>query len=57
VLLEAGAVGVADSPRHLSDFLAIAERHRGLVAADSTSLARDQPLMEWAKSLLPWQDG
>lgn len=56
VLLEAGAVGVADSPRHLHDVLAMAERHRALVAAESTSFASDQPLVEWAKTLLPWQD-
>jgi hypothetical protein len=57
VLVEAGAVGVADSPRHLHDVLSIAERHRALVAVDSSSSACDQPLLEWAKSLLPWQDG
>jgi hypothetical protein len=56
VLLEAGAVGVADSPRHLHEVPAIAERYQALVAVDFASSPSDQPLIEWARSLLPWQD-
>jgi hypothetical protein len=55
-LLEAGAVDVADSPRHLHSFLAIAERHRALVATNKAAYAENLPLLEWARSLLPWQD-
>ena len=55
-LLEAGAVDVADSPRHLHSFLAIAERHRAIVATNTAPSAENLPLLEWARSLLPWQD-
>jgi hypothetical protein len=55
-LLEAGAVDVADSPRHLHSFLAIAERHRALVATNKGPSAENLPLLEWARTLLPWQD-
>ena len=54
-LLEAGAVDVADSPRHLHSFLAIAERHRVLVATNKAPSTENLPLLEWARSQLPWQ--
>jgi hypothetical protein len=55
-LMEAGAVDVADSPRYLQSVMAIAQRHLDRTAADSRFSAVDQPLVEWARSLLPWQD-
>jgi hypothetical protein len=57
VLLEAGTVGVVDSPRHLHRILETAERHWSRNRVDGASSARSRPLVEWAKSLLPWQDG
>ncbi len=55
-LLEAGAVDVVESPRHLHSFLAIAERHRALAATNKAPSAENLPLLEWARTLLPWQD-
>jgi hypothetical protein len=55
-LMEAGAVAFADSPRYLQNVLAMARRHESLAAVDIRPFDGDQPLLEWARSLLPWQD-
>jgi hypothetical protein len=56
-LLEAGFSDVAVSPRHLDNVLVIAERNWGRSAVNISESADNQPLLDWARSLLPWQDG
>ena len=55
ILVEAGASVVIFSPRRLRDLFSLAERHATQVAQPTTPSA-NQPLEEWAWSLLPWQD-
>jgi hypothetical protein len=55
-LLEAGAVAVTDSPRHLQHVLTIGQQHCEHVAALTSSTATSPGLEEWARGLVPWQD-
>jgi hypothetical protein len=55
-LLEAGAVTVTDSPRRLHQILLLAERHGVLAALAVTPSRSGQTLVEWAQTLLPWQE-
>jgi hypothetical protein len=54
-LLEAGAAEVAESPRYLQNALALARQHWA-PSHDVPPFSTPQPLVEWARSLLPWQD-
>jgi uncharacterized protein YejL (UPF0352 family) len=53
-LLEAGAVDVSNSPRRLRHVFAIAEKHWA-ATWPCISSATQQPLLEMARDLLPWQ--
>jgi hypothetical protein len=55
VLLEAGAIGIVDSPRDLQPALTVAKLHATRCTSLSTAGNGNQPLNEWALSLLPWQ--
>jgi len=55
VLLAAGAVGVADSPRRLQHVLAVGQRHFASQGRMPNGLGENQSLAEWAWALLPWQ--
>jgi hypothetical protein len=55
-LLEAGAVDVADSPRHLQPILALGQRHCDRVAICPGIAVPSPSFAEWAQSLVPWQD-
>jgi hypothetical protein len=56
-LREAGALEIAESPRHLHHIVELGRRvatHAQLTSNSRPS--SDQTLEEWAMSLLPWQD-
>jgi hypothetical protein len=53
-LLAAGAVEVADSPRHLPHVLVVGRRHAA-TQVSPTGPGERQSFAEWARALLPWQ--
>jgi predicted TIM-barrel fold metal-dependent hydrolase len=55
-LIEAGARGVAVSPRRLQHILALSERHWADVALGMEPAQSNLSLVEWAWCQLPWQD-
>jgi hypothetical protein len=56
-LREAGAAEVAYSPRELQPALRLAMRHFSKMQVGvGLQIPADQPLADWAWSLLPWQD-
>jgi hypothetical protein len=57
VFREAGAVEIVVSPRHLTHILQLSRRCSLNAANESPNrIAAEQPIAEWAWSLLPWQD-
>jgi hypothetical protein len=56
-LREAGAAEVAYSPRELQPALRLAMQHFSKIqVGEGLQIQADQPLADWAWSLLPWQD-
>jgi hypothetical protein len=55
-LLEAGVIDVADSPRHLHHILALGLRHLTCIGELAESVSGRPSLVQWAHSLVPWQE-
>lgn len=55
-LLEAGAVDVVTSPRHLDAVLAIGQRHAALDTERLHGQAARMSVADWISASLPWQD-
>lgn len=55
-LREAGALDVVQSPRHLRQVLALADRHWAQSAQHAAADSADQSLSNWVAELLPWQE-
>jgi hypothetical protein len=55
-LLEAGASGLVDSPRHLHPVQTIAKRRATTEASAGPAADGNSSLVEWALNLLPWQE-
>jgi hypothetical protein len=56
VLLEAGASSVIDSPRHLQPVLTVAKLQETVERPAPPASTGSQLFLEWALSLLPWQE-
>lgn len=55
-LREAGALEVAQSPRHMRQVLTLADRHWAESDQHTATDSAEQSLTEWVASRLPWQE-
>jgi hypothetical protein len=55
VLWSAGAADIIHSPREAERVLFLGRQHAISLVRDSVAPVADQPLVDWARTLLPWQ--